>query len=324
MKTVCITGVTGQDGSYLAELALSKGYTVVGLVRDLGRSAALSPTLRGNVDLVKWDLLDSRVIEGILSAHQPELFFNFAAYSTGGGMYDDPVGIGEVNGLAVTRILEAMLAVAPTMRFCQASSREIFGEASETPQSETTSLCPRSPYGAAKMYADSMVRIYRERYKLFAASAILFNHESPRRSLAFLTRKITHTAARIKLGVSAELKLGNLDAQRDWGFAADYVEAMWLMLQQDQAEDFVIASGVSHSVRDVCQIAFEHLGLDYKTYLVDDSALFRPAEPFLLVGNAQKARDKLNWAPKVAFADMVRQMVEHDLQVVAEEKLRSH
>lgn len=317
MKTVCITGITGQDGSYLAELALSEGDLVVGVARDVSRATLQLPCLleRG-VQLVEWDFIDPGGIQDILRTHRPEKIFNFAGYSTGGGMYDDPVGIGEINGLAVVKILEAILEADPAIRLCQASSREIFGEATESPQTELTALRPRSPYGAAKMYADAMIGIYRQRYKLFASSAILFNHESPRRRLSFITRKITHTAVRIKLGLAQELKLGNLDALRDWGFAGDYVQAMWLMLQQPQPDDYVLASGESHSVRDVCRIAFEYLDLDYRNYVREDPALFRSSEPLLLVGDATKARKQLGWIPRVTFPSMVSQMVAHDLALV--------
>lgn len=319
MKTVCITGITGQDGSYLAELALSKGDRVVGVARNLSRATLQLPRLleRG-VQLEEWDFIDPAVIGDILRAHRPEKIFNFAGYSTGGGMYDDPVGIGEINGLAVVKILEAILEADPAIRFCQASSREIFGEATESPQTELTALRPRSPYGAAKMYADAMIGVYRQRYKLFATSAILYNHESPRRSLSFITRKITHTAARIKLGLAQELKLGNLDACRDWGFAGDYVQAMWLMLQQPQPDDYVLASGESHSVREVCRIAFEYLDLDYRNYVREDPSLFRPSEPFLLVGNITKARTQLGWTPQVTFQTMISQMVAHDIALVTD------
>lgn len=314
MKTVCITGITGQDGSYLAELALSEGYCVVGVVRDAPRATSQLPDLleRG-VDLEEWDFCDPAGIRGILETYRPAKIFNFAGHSTGGGMYDDPVSIGEINGLSVVKILEAILSVDRAIRFCQASSREVFGEAAESPQTELTALNPRSPYGAAKMYADAMIRIYRQRYELFASSAILFNHESPRRSLSYITRKITHASVSIKLGLTQDLKLGNLDARRDWGHAGDYVRAMWLMLQQAQPDDFVLASGTSHSVRDVCRIAFEELDLDYRDYVREDPALFRPSEPLLLVGDAGKARRQLGWTPRITFRAMVRQMVVHDL-----------
>jgi GDPmannose 4,6-dehydratase len=317
MKTVCITGITGQDGSYMADIALSEGCRVVGIVRNLSRAESQLPHLLGrDVVLVEWDFFDAGRIQDILVAYRPAVCFNFAGFSTGEGMYDDPVGIAEVNGLAVAKILEAIRATDPTMRFCQASSREIFGEATESPQTELTALMPRSPYGAAKMYADAMVRIYRQRYKLFAVSAILFNHESPRRGLSFITRKITHSAVRIKLGLAQQLILGNLDARRDWGYAGDYAHAMWLMLHHDQPEDYIIATGESHTVRDVCSVAFEALNLDYRDYVVSDPSLFRPSEPAALVGDASKVRAQLGWTPRTSFQAMVRQMVAHDLALL--------
>ena len=313
-KTALITGVTGQDGRYLAELLLEKGYRIIGAVRDVHKAAAkLTERLSGAVELVKWDMLDQQKMAEVLSSYRPTELYNFAAYSSGAGMYDDPVGIGEVNGLAVTRILEAIRAVDANIRFCQASSREIFGEAVESPQDELTPANPRSPYGAAKLYADAMIRIYRQRYGTFACSAILFNHESPRRGSAFVTKKITHEAARIKLGLTKELHLGNLDARRDWGFAGDTVRAMWLMLQHDYADDYVVATGETHSVREFCESAFCYLGLDYRAYVREDASSYRPIEQTILVGNADKARAVLNWAPKVGFDELVHMMVDADM-----------
>lgn len=321
MKTAFITGITGQDGSYLAELLLQKNYRVIGAVRDAQSETTLLPgCLFGKVELVAWDMLDQHQMAGVLSQFRPTELYNFAAYSSGTGMYDDPIGVGEVNGVAVALMLEVIRQVDPGIRFCQASSREIFGEAAESPQTEATLVNPRSPYGAAKLYADNMIRIYRQHYGLFACSAILFNHESPRRSLAFVTRKITHAAVLIKLGLAADLKLGNLEARRDWGFAGDYVRAMWLMLQQPQPEDYVIASGEAHSVRDFCQVAFEHLGLDYRDYVQEDATAYRPVEPVELVGNAEKARKQLGWAPEVKFRELVGQMVDADMELLHEEK----
>jgi GDPmannose 4,6-dehydratase len=314
-KTALITGVTGQDGSYLAELLLTKGCRVIGAVRDVeGATARLPAELKSGVELVAWDMQDQHHMTKVLAQYQPAEIYNFAAYSSGAGMFDDPVGIGEVNGLAVARILEAIRAVDTNIRLCQASSREIFGDAACSPQSEATTTNPRSPYGAAKLYADSMIRIYRQRYGLFACSAILFNHESPRRGLAFVSRKITHEAAKIKLGLATELNLGNLDAQRDWGFAGDYVRAMWLMLQQPEADDYVVSTGVAHTVREFCELAFTRLGLDYRTYVREDAAIFRPVEPALLVGNAAKASHKLSWHPAIGFRELVHMMVDADLQ----------
>lgn len=314
-NSALITGITGQDGSYLTELILGRGYRVVGAVRDGVRASLSMPKeLLDRVEFVEWNVLDQQKMVDVLSRYRPAEIYNFAAYSSGSGMFDDPVGIGEVNGLAVARMLEAIRAVDVNIRFCQASSREIFGDAVESPQTESTPANPRSPYGAAKLYADSMIRIYRQRYGLFACSAILFNHESPRRGLEFVTRKITREAARIKLGLAKELNLGNLDAQRDWGFAGDYVRAMWLMLQQEQADDYVVATGKAHSVRELCEFAFSRLGLDYRDHVREDASAYRPVEPALLVGNAAKANHKLGWKPEIEFRELVHMMVDADLQ----------
>lgn len=313
--TALITGITGQDGSYLAELLHAKGYRVIGALRNPRNNGDyLSDRLKGALELIVWDMLDQRGMTEILAQYRPQEIYNFAAYSSGAGMYDDPVGVGEVNGMAVTRMLEAIRSVDTKMRFCQASSREIFGETNESPQNELTSANPRSPYGAAKLYADSMIRIYRQRYDIFACSAILYNHESPRRGLGFVTRKITHEVAKIKLGLSEGLHLGNLDAQRDWGFAGDYVRAMWLMLQQRNADDYVIATGQVHSVRDLCELAFSYLGLDYRDFVREDVTSYRPAEMALLVGNISKARAELQWQPEIGFKELVQMMVDEDLR----------
>lgn len=315
MKTALITGVTGQDGLFLAELLSAKRYRILGAVKDVHKTRESLPgELRDAVELISWDMRDQRRMSDVLRQCRPHEVYNLAAFSSGAGMFDDPVGIGEVNGLAVVRILEAIREVDPKIRFCQASSREIFGEAVASPLTESTPVSPRSPYGAAKLYADSMVRIYRQRYGFFACSAILFNHESPRRGLAFVSRKITHEAARIKLGLSAELRLGNLDAQRDWGFAGDYVRAMWLMLQQPRPDDYVVATGEAHSVREFCELAFERLGLNYREHVREDAAAFRPVEPVLLVGSAAKAERELGWRPLVEFKALVHMMVDADLQ----------
>lgn len=315
MKKALITGITGQDGSYLAELLLARGYRVIGTTRNPQEAFKLfQPALQESVGLVAWDMLDQRLMIEILAEYRPQELYNFAAYSSGAGMYDDPIGVGEVNGMAVTRILEAIRAVDDKIRFCQASSREIFGEALETPQNEFTPTNPRSPYGAAKLYADAMIRVYRKHYSLYACSAVLFNHESPRRSTEFVTRKITYEAAKIKLGLAKELHLGNLDAQRDWGFAGDFVRAMWLMLQQDSADDYVLATGESHSVREFCGLAFRCLGLDYRDYVREVAASYRSAETALLIGDITKARTKLNWQPEIGFKELVQMMVSQDLQ----------
>lgn len=317
MQTALITGITGQDGSYMAETLLAKGYRVVGAVRDVQKAAAtLLPDLADRIELVNWNMRDSENMVKVLTRYQPTEFYNFAAYSSGAGMFDDPVAIGEVNGLAVARMLEAIRITDPAIRFCQASSSELFGEATESPQFERTPFQPRSPYGAAKLYAHQMIRIYRQHYGLFACSAILFNHESPRRGLDFVVRKVTHEAARIKLGLASELCLGNLDARRDWGYAGDYVRAMWLMLQQSSADDYVVATGELHSVRELCECAFGCVGLNYQDYVREDVAIFRPAEPVPLVGNATKARDQLGWRPEISFRKLVARMVDADLQML--------
>lgn len=319
MKVALITGVTSQDGSYLAELLLAKNYRVVGAVRDIEDAYTKLPmNLAGKVELVAWNMSSQAHMTEVLARVKPSELYNFAAYSTGAGMYDDPVAIGDVNGLAVARILEAIRKVDIKIRFCQASSREIFGEALESPQTESTSRNPRSPYGAAKLFADGLIGIYRQRYCMFAASAILFNHESPRRGLSFVTRKITHEAAKIKLGLATDLHLGNLDAQRDWGFAGDYVRAMWLMLQQTQPDDYVVCTGESHSVREFCDHAFSHLGLNYRDYVREDESSYRPNEPVLLVGSAMKAKRELGWFPELGFRELISMMVDADVRLLDE------
>ncbi len=315
-----ITGIAGQDGSYLAELLVAKGYRVIGAVRDPDKAAVLLPrNIQTAVELVAWDMLDQRLMIKTLRDYQPQEFYNFAACSSGVRMYDDPVSISEVNGVSVTRMLEAIRTADVYIRFCQASSREIFGDGLESPQNELTPMCPRSPYGAAKLYADNMIRIYRERYDLFACSAILFNHESPRRGLEFVTRKITSEVAKIKCGLTKELRLGNLNAYRDWGFAGDYVRGMWLMLQQEHPSDYVFATGKAHTVRELCEIAFSHLGLDYRDYVREEVESYRPAESALLVGDISKARIKLNWHPETGFKELVKMMVDEDLRKLIDE-----
>lgn len=317
MKRALVTGVTGQDGSFLAELLLKKGYSVIGSSRDVENARKQLPNkLAGNIQIVSLDLLDESSIIDALISYRPTEVYNFSAYSSGAGMFVDPIGIGDVNGLAVGRILKAINDVDSNIKFCQASSSEIFGKATVSPQSESTSFCPRSPYGAAKLYAHSMIQIYREHYGLFACSAILFNHESPRRRLDFVTRKITHTAAKIKMGLARDLYLGNLDACRDWGYAGDYVRAMWLMLQQKNAGDFVIATGNVHTVRELCEVAFSHLDLDYRDYVHEDHNLYRVAEKTQLVGNITKAKKELGWEPQVPFDDLIRMMVDSDLSQI--------
>jgi len=315
MKTAFITGIAGQDGSYLAEFLLAQGYRVVGTVLNVREISDTFPSgLLGRVELIEWDMLNYKAMEDILSGYQPAEIYNYAAYTSGEQMFEDPVGMGEINGLAVTRILEAIRKINVKIRFCQASSSEMFGEACETPQSEETPFKPRSPYGAAKLYAHSMVNIYRKCYGLFACSAILFNHESPHRGLNFVTQKVAYEAARIKLGLASELKLGNLDACRDWGFAGDYVRAMWLMLQQAQACDYVLATGQIHSVRELCEIAFSRMGLDYRIYIREDVGLFRQPEKVQLVGNPEKAKKELGWVPRIGFSEMINMMVDAQVE----------
>lgn len=318
-----ITGVAGQDGTYLAELLVSKGYRVLGTTRDLHATRALLPaSLRDRVDLIELDLRDPRELPALLAQHAPAEIYNLAGFSSGAGMFSDPAGIGVVNGVAVTELLEAVRAAAPGARFCQASSSEMFGETTETPQTEDSPFRPRSPYGAAKLYAHAMLRIYRQRHGLFACSAILFNHESPRRGLGFVTRKVANGAARIKLGLAHELRLGNLESRRDWGFAGDTVRAMWLALQAAEPDDYVVATGETHSVRDLCERAFGHLGLDYRVYVREDSGDFRPAEQIQLVGNAGKAKRQLGWAPEVGFDDLVAMMVDAEMRALSAEGTR--
>lgn len=317
MKTALITGVGGQDGSYLAEVLGDRGYRVVGIVRDSAKAAELRRSgIPSAIELAEWNLTNPDVFERLVAVFRPDEVYNCAAFSSGMGMYDEAAAIADVNGLAVTRMLDAIRRTHPTARFCQASSSEVFGLADESPQSETTRRNPRSPYGAAKMYADAIIRIYRERYSLFACSAILFNHESPRRRMEFVTRKITHAAASIKLGLSRELRLGNLEATRDWGFAGDYARAMWHMLQTEVADDYVVATGQSHSVREFCRLAFERVGLDYRKYVTADPAFSRPPEAQPLLGDANKARQILGWKAETQFHEIVHLMVDADLALL--------
>jgi len=320
VRTAIITGVSGQDGSYLAEILITKGYRIVGTTRERQRAGSSLPkNLAGQIELVDWDLKDPDRIAHLISQYRPDEVYNFAAYSSGAGMYDDPVGIGDINGLAVTRILEAIHRISPTTRFCQASSSEMFGYVAQSPQTEDTPFCPRSPYGAAKLYAHSMINIYRRHHGLFCCSAILFNHESPRRNLDFVTRKITHAAASIKLGLESELRLGNMEARRDWGFAGDHARAMWLMLTAAHPTDYVIATGETHSVRELCDTAFRHLDLDYRDFVSEDAGAFRPAEPVPLIGNSDKAKRDLGWSHEVGFEQLIAMMVDADLRLLKQE-----
>lgn len=315
MPKALITGITGQDGSYLAELLLSKGYEVAGLVR---RSSTVNFERIGHIQdrlaLVPGDLLDQTSLIQVLEETRPDEVYNLAAQSFVKTSWSQPVFTGEVTALGVTRLLDAIRMVDPSIRFYQASSSEMFGKVQEVPQRESTPLYPRSPYGVAKVYGHWITINYRESYGLHATSGILFNHGSPRRGLEFVERKVSDGAARIKLGLSSKLALGNLDSQRDWGFAGDYIRAMWLMLQQDKPEDYVIASGVTHSVQRLCEVAFEHVGLDWHDHITQDEQFMRPAEVDLLVGDASKAGSILGWEPDVSFEDMVRMMVDADLE----------
>ncbi len=319
-KRALITGITGQDGSYLAEFLLEKGYEVIGMVR---RTSTINferiRHIQDRITLVQGDLLDQSSLIDILREYRPHEVYNLAAQSFVPTSFKQPVLTGEFTALGVTRLLEAIRLVDPTIRFYQASSSEMFGKVKEVPQNENTPFHPRSPYGVAKVYAHWITVNYRESYGMFAVSGICFNHESPRRGLEFVTRKITYTAAKIKLGLAHELRLGNLEARRDWGYAPDYVRAMWLMLQQDEPEDYVIATGETHSVREFVELAFDYLGLDWKKYVVVDPALYRPADVDLLVGDATKARTKLGWAPSVTFEQLVKIMVDADLELVKQE-----
>ncbi|HEU5424584.1 MAG TPA: GDP-mannose 4,6-dehydratase [Nitrolancea sp.] len=317
MKTALITGITGQDGSYLAEFLLEKGYRVVGMQRrtsteTVGRVAHL----RDKIELVQGDLLDQLSLIDLLRRYQPDEIYNLAAQSFVPTSWQQPVLTGEFTALGVTRVLEAIRLIKPDARFYQASSSEMFGKVREVPQHETTPFYPRSPYGVSKVYGHWITVNYRESYDLYAVSGILFNHESPRRGLEFVTRKVTHGAARVKLGLDRELRLGNLDAQRDWGYAPDYVRAMWLMLQQQRPDDFLIATGRTHTVERLCELAFGALGLDWRDYVEVDPRFMRPAEVDLLVGDASKARAVLGWKPETSFEAMIELMVDADLRML--------
>ncbi|MGC8873178.1 MAG: GDP-mannose 4,6-dehydratase [Chloroflexia bacterium] len=320
MPKALITGVTGQDGSYLAEFLLEKGYEVIGMVR---RSSTVNfdriRHIQDRITLVQGDLLDQVSLIDILEEHRPDEVYNLAAQSFVPTSWKQPVFTGEVTALGVTRLLDAIRLVDPKIRFYQASSSEMFGKVREVPQNENTPFYPRSPYGVAKVYGHWITVNYRESYGLFACSGILFNHGSPRRGLEFVERKVSHGAARIKLGLAKELRLGNLDACRDWGFAGDYVRAMWLMLQQDYPDDYVVGSGETHSVRELCEIAFGALDLDWREYVISDPKYYRPAEVDLLVSDPSKARRVLGWEPTVTFEQLVRMMVEADLEMLRRE-----
>ncbi len=314
MPKALITGVTGQDGSYLAEFLLARGYEVIGVVRRTSHhSYERIEHLLDQLTIVAADLLDQHSLTAVLQEHRPDEVYNLAAQSFVPTSWTQPVLTGEFTALGVTRILEAIRLVHPAARFYQASSSEMFGKVQQTPQSETTPFYPRSPYGVAKVYGHWITVNYRESYNLFAVSGILFNHESPRRGLEFVTRKVTEGAARIRAGLATELRLGNLDARRDWGFAGDYVEAMWLMLQQAEPRDFVVGTGEMHTVRDLVEIAFDRAGLDWRKHVVVDPRFIRPAEVDVLVADPSRARRDLGWSPKVTFEQLVTMMVDADL-----------
>jgi GDPmannose 4,6-dehydratase len=323
MPTALITGITGQDGSYLAEHLLDLGYRVVGVTRRTSTDAAGRINhLRDRIELVSADLLDQTSLLTLVQRYRPDEVYNLAAQSFVPTSWEQPVLTGEFTALGVTRLLEAVRLANPAARFYQASTSEMFGRAQAVPQSETTPFYPRSPYGVSKLYGHWITVNYRESYGLHASSGILFNHESPRRGLEFVTRKISHGVARIKHGVDRALRLGNLDAQRDWGFAGDYVRAMHAMLQQEAPADYVVASGQTHSVREFCEAAFGAAGLNWEDHVIVDPALYRPADVELLVGNADRARSELGWRPTIGFEELVAMMVEADLELVGDELAR--
>jgi len=319
-KTAFITGITGQDGSYLAELLLEKGYTVWGMVRRAStENFQRLEHIRDRLHLVQADLLDPTSLTSALEQARPDEVYNLAAMSFVPTSWHKPVLTAEFTAVGVTRVLDALRQVCPRARFYQASSSEMFGKVRETPQTEATAFYPRSPYGVAKVYGHFITVNYRESYNLFACSGILFNHESPRRGLEFVTRKITYGLARIKHGLASELRLGNLQARRDWGFAGDYVRAMWLMLQQPEPDDYIIGTGETHTVQEFVEIAFDHVGLNWRDHVVVDPQFYRPAEVDLLLADASKARVKLGWTPEVSFEELVRMMVDADLQSVEDQ-----
>ena len=316
-KGALITGVTGQDGSYLAEFLLDKGYRVVGMVR---RTSTINfdriRHIQNDIEIAQGDLLDQMSLVDLLNEFQPDEVYNLAAQSFVPISWKQPVLTGEFTALGVTRMLDAIRTVNPKIKFYQASSSEMFGKVQEVPQNEKTPFYPRSPYGVAKVYGHWITVNYRESYHLFACSGVLFNHESPRRGLEFVTHKVTHGVAKIKLGLAKELRLGNLEARRDWGFAGDYVKAMWRMLQQPQPDDYVVASGETHSVAELCDMAFGHVDLSYRDYVVQDPKYFRPVEVDLLVGDASKAGRVLGWEPSMTFTELIQMMVEADLEAI--------
>ena len=318
MKRALVTGITGQDGSYMAEFLLNKGYEVFGLERHISqRNRKNIEHIADKIRIVSGDLLDPASLVHALLEARPDEVYNLAAQSFVPESWGQPIYTGLVTGIGPVQILEAIRQVNPKIKFYQASSSEMFGKIQETPQAEKTPFYPRSPYGVAKLYAHWITVNYRESYDMFAVSGILFNHESPRRGLEFVTRKITHTAVKIKLGLANELRLGNLDAKRDWGFAGDYVEAMWLMLQQEKPQDYVIATGETHPVREFAEVTFSRLGLDWQKYVKVDEKFLRPAEVELLIGDASKARQELGWKPRIKFEQLVQMMVDSDLKLLS-------
>jgi GDPmannose 4,6-dehydratase len=321
MPTALITGVSGQDGSYLAEFLLSKGYRVVGTTQDLSSDRQRILQILERIEIIETDLLSQELIEDLLRNCSPDELYNLAARASSRDLWTQPISTGELNGLSVARILEGISKIDPRIRFVQASSSEVFGNTAEIPQTETTPFQPRNPYGIAKAYGHWTTVIYRQHRNLFACSSILYNHESPRRGLEFVTRKISRAAAMISLGEERELRLGRLDARRDWGFAGDYVQAMWLMLQQSQPDDYIVATGEIHSVSDFCDVAFSHVGLDYRDFVVEDVASLRSEEYGLLVGDPSKVHRALGWKPTVSFQELVRMMVDADLELIHKQRV---
>lgn len=316
MPTALITGINGQDGSYLAEFLLLKGYRVVGTTPNAAIDQERIVHIRESLEIVETDLLDQQLIEGILGTYKPNEIYNLAAHASSLDLWTEPGLTGELNAIAVARLLNGIYKVDQSIRFFQASSSEMFGNPRETPQTELTPFHPRNPYGVSKLYGHWMTVIHREQRSLFACAGILYNHESPRRGLEFVSRKVSQTVAKISLGEAKELRLGRLDARRDWGFAGDYQRAMWLMLQQPNPDDYIIATGEAHSVRDFCRLAFAHVNLDYHDFVIEDAAHDRPVEHGLLVGDPAKARHVLKWRPSITFEDLVRMMVEADLKSI--------
>jgi GDPmannose 4,6-dehydratase len=324
MKKALITGITGQDGSYLAEFLLEKGYEVHGMVRrSSSENMDRIQHIRDRVHFVQGDLTDQSSLDEAIKLVMPDEVYNLAAQSFVPTSFNQPAATANITGLGVTRMLEAIRKHKPDAKFYQASSSEMFGKVQEVPQTEKTPFHPRSPYGVAKVYGHWITVNYRESYNIFACSGILFNHESPRRGLEFVTRKVTHTVAKIKLGLAKELRMGNMDAKRDWGFAGDYVQAMWLMLQQSKPNDFVVSTGETHSVQELVDVAFDAAGLDPKKYVVIDPKFLRPAEVDLLIGNPSKAKQVLKWEPKVKFEELIRMMVESDLRLLTSKNVEA-